>query len=149
MAQTILLVEDDAVIGRMLVSALDNWGYRVLHAANTAEATRLAQTYRGEIDVAVCDVVLQGEAGTLAAANMRAFNPRVKLCFTSGCPMNVLLDSGIANAEALEDDSTTFLEKPFLPADLRKAIVGMLSESGTRRPVEGAFGMQFAAAALA
>ena len=149
MAQTILLVEDDAVIGRMLVSALENWGYRTLRAADTADATRLAQTYRGEIDVAICDVLLQGEAGTLAAANIRAFNPRVKLCFTSGCPIDVLLDSGIANAAALQDDSTMFLQKPFLPNDLRKTIAGVLSDSGRQAPVESTFRMQFAAAALA
>src|SRR3954453_20132559 len=61
--ETILLVEDDARVRKLIVDVLTARGYRVLEATRGEEALRLCKVYQGEIDLAVVDVVMPELSG--------------------------------------------------------------------------------------
>ena len=64
--ETILLAEDEAGIRAMTRAYLEGLGYRVLEAANGAEAIRLSLEYVGEIHVVLCDILMPGSRGDTA-----------------------------------------------------------------------------------
>ena len=58
MVETILLVDDEVPIRRLIQRMLDDQGYHVLEASDGDEALRVAADYRGSINLLVTDVVM-------------------------------------------------------------------------------------------
>lgn len=100
--ETILLAEDEAGIRVMTRAYLEGLGYRVLEAANGAEAIGLAQTYRGHIDLVLTDVLMPGMRGDSAVKEIRRDRPAIRALFMSG----------FADWTAA-DRSLDIMEKPF------------------------------------
>jgi PAS domain S-box-containing protein len=80
---TILLVEDDASVRRLLVILLEGSGYRVLAAADGAEALALAQD-TPEIDLLLTDYVMPGQSGVELCNALRARWPRLRVVLMTG-----------------------------------------------------------------
>jgi len=57
--ETILLVEDEARVRKLIRDVLTGRGYHVIEATRGNEAVRLCGDYRGKIDLAVIDVVMR------------------------------------------------------------------------------------------
>jgi len=57
--QTILLVEDDKLLGKSVKATLEDAGYRVLWATEAMEAFKALST--GEINLVYLDIMLPGE----------------------------------------------------------------------------------------
>jgi DNA-binding response OmpR family regulator len=66
MSATVLVVEDEPMIGRILEHKLSREGHRVLWAHSAEEAEVMAQ--REAVDVALVDVTLERDGVALAAA---------------------------------------------------------------------------------
>jgi PAS domain S-box-containing protein len=105
--ETILLVEDDAMLRRLSESALGRAGYRVLAAADAAEALRLAREHDGEIDLVVTDVVMPGMPGPELVARLEATRPDLRVLYVSGYTDHAALRKGVS------ERSVSFLAKPF------------------------------------
>jgi two-component system cell cycle sensor histidine kinase/response regulator CckA len=103
-AGTVLLVEDDEALRRVAVRILRRSGYRVLAAADTADALRLSLSEGDPIDLLVTDVVMPGMSGPELAARIEAARPGVKVLFMSGYP-----DDALGRLE----DGIGFIQKPF------------------------------------
>lgn len=119
MGSKLLLVEDDPGIAEMLKAALSRWGFETLHARDSAAAGRIARAEGGRIGVALCDVALPDGSGAAVAGMLRQFCPGVWIIFTSGYPMDVLIERGLIDSDFLRDGATSYLPKPFLPSDVR------------------------------
>ena len=65
MTATVLVVEDEPMIGRILEHKLSREGHRVLWAHSAAEAQEVAE--RTRVDVALVDVTLERDGVALAA----------------------------------------------------------------------------------
>jgi len=113
---TILLVEDQDDVRRMLRLALERRGYRVLDAADGEQALALAAT-AGPVDLLVTDVVMPGMNGKELASRL---GPAMKVIFMSGHDRNV-----IANRGVVEED-THFLRKPIELAELDAMVLRVL-----------------------
>jgi PAS domain S-box-containing protein len=116
--ETVLVVEDQEPVRRLVVLALEQQGYRVRQAASLAEA-RLELAGPGAVDLLLTDVVLADGSGGELAAEMRASRPRLP----------VLLMSGHAAPEALPDEADPLCEllpKPFRPAELGRRVRRLL-----------------------
>src|SRR5262249_20203145 len=74
-AETILLVEDEARVRKLIVDVLTARGYRVLEATRGEEAIRLCKVHDGEIDLAVVDVVMPEISGPELVRQMASLRP--------------------------------------------------------------------------
>jgi DNA-binding NtrC family response regulator len=115
----VLLVDDEAMMRKMVKIALQKNGFQVFDAATGADALALAQAHR--IDVLVTDVVMDDDMdGWSLASSLVERYPRLPVVFMSGYPTD------LANKRQ-EYARCTFLAKPFQPGDLMQAISWVLA----------------------
>jgi PAS domain S-box-containing protein len=107
--ETLLLVEDEEGVRRMVLAALERCGYRVLVAAGGAEALEVARAYEGPIDVLITDMVMPRMNGRELATRLLQERPSTAVLFMSGYPGDTLQTTGALSGEA------EFLQKPFAP----------------------------------
>ncbi len=105
--ETILLVEDEPAILKMTVAMLQKLGYQVLPAQTPGEAIRIAQTYEGDIQLLVTDVIMPEMNGRDLARQIITFHPGLKRLFMSGYTANVIAHHGVL------EDGVNFIPKPF------------------------------------
>jgi DNA-binding NtrC family response regulator len=117
---TILLVEDEDALARMVATVLQASGYTVLYAATAERAHRIAQVYQEKIDLLLSDVILRGSTNGLELAKeLSNIRPDMKLLFMSG--YSDALNRADCNSNYL------LLEKPFTNVELRRTVVEVLN----------------------
>ena len=119
---TVLVVEDDVTVAKLLMTLMANWGFPAIHATTCREATEIATGQPDGIALVICDVRLRHECGAEVVAKLRAIQPEIRALFTSGATIDYLCDSGFLTPEMFEGANTAFLQKPFLPVKLRRAM---------------------------
>ena len=105
---SILLIEDDAALRRLLARSLERVGHRVRDAADSADALAILAT-DPTIDLLVTDAVLPGQSGPNLARQIEADRPSLRVLFISGYSDDAILRLGLLN------DQEAFLQKPFGP----------------------------------
>jgi PAS domain S-box-containing protein len=123
--ETILLVEDDEALRKLILHALEERGYDVLEAANGNEALQVARQKSGGIDLLLTDVVMPGMSGPQVADGVVAVDPDVKVLYMSGYPELA------AKNEELTKAGRRFLQKPHTLTDLTRAVRETLEASAT------------------
>ena len=123
--ETILVVEDDDQVRKLSVRVLSRYGYRVLDAANGAEALALVEaTAAAPIDLLVTDMVMPGVGGRRLATELRALRQGIRVLYVSGHAADSIEDGafedGTVEAEA------TWLQKPFTPEHLARSVRELL-----------------------
>jgi two-component system, cell cycle sensor histidine kinase and response regulator CckA len=126
--ETILLVEDEAVVRRLTTELLEVRGYRVLAAADGAEALEVAAGHDGEIHLLLADLVMPELAGPDVAAALRHCRPGVKVLFMSG------YSDEAAAGQTDHQPGTAFLSKPFSSAALLGQVRELLGRPGSAHP---------------
>ena len=109
---TILLVEDEDPVRRLLASILAGEGYRVIEAADGAQAVQAFSARGDGIDLVLSDIIMPGMSGREMARALQAVRPGLKVIFMSG----YIDDESLA--EGLGEGQAPFLSKPFSPAEL-------------------------------
>jgi signal transduction histidine kinase len=107
-AETILLVEDEARVRKLIAGLLTSRGYTVLEAAGGEEALRLARGQQGPIHLALVDVVMPEMSGPDLIRQIQPLTPGMRVLYISGHTEEALSHHGIPETGA-------FLRKPFLP----------------------------------
>ncbi len=120
--ETVLLVEDEAVVRELAVATLRERGYTVMEAANGEEGLRLAQQHDGTIDLVLTDVVLPVMSGKDMAGALRGSHPNTRFLFTSGYSEEVIGRHGVLQP------GTAFLQKPYLTATLARRVREVLDQ---------------------
>jgi len=110
-SETILLVEDEPGVSRMLSQLLEGHGYHLLVAADPAQAHDLVRTHGDSIDLVVTDVVMPGGTGPELVQQLREDRPGLRAIFISGYADTVLSRHGLP-------PGAEFLQKPFSGIDL-------------------------------
>lgn len=132
-SKTILLVEDEPALLRMIMQMLERMGYTVLAARNPGEAIRLAEAHAGAIHLLMTDVIMPEMNGRDLAEHLLSLYPDLKRLFMSGYTADVVAHHGVV------DEGVQFIQKPFsitdLAAKLRQALwLGPAKERETRTP---------------
>jgi DNA-binding LacI/PurR family transcriptional regulator/signal transduction histidine kinase/ActR/RegA family two-component response regulator len=122
--ETVLLVEDEQAIRRLAQRVLTDRGYRVLVAANAAEARELWSANAGSVDLLLSDVTMPGMSGVALAAELAGSPRPPRTLFISG-----YLAGGVGGP-ALPPEAT-FLPKPFTVAALLDAVRAALDSPAT------------------
>jgi len=123
--ETILMVEDDELVRKMVQRTLAESGYQVLTAGSGPEALELARSVQGPLHLLLTDVVMPGMNGLQLALAMEDLHPGLPVLFMSGYMDEVLTHFG----ESL--GGITLLNKPFTPVKLLKSVREMLDGGGT------------------
>ena len=105
--ETVLLIEDDAIVRQLTARILRQQGYRVLVATQADEALELAADRTTRIDLFLSDVVMPGASGPSVIERLSASRPRAKVLFVSGYPGDDVSQRGVSEA------SFPFLAKPY------------------------------------
>jgi DNA-binding NtrC family response regulator len=105
--ETILLVEDSKLLARGTRDFLVSAGYRVLAAAEAAEALHPAAEYPGRIHILLTDVVMPHMNGRELSEELLKKRPDVKVLYMSGH------SAGVISQNALLEEDVAFIEKPF------------------------------------
>jgi two-component system, cell cycle sensor histidine kinase and response regulator CckA len=110
--ESVLLVEDEPSVRRILKKILVGAGYLVLEAANAEEALRLSSERRGDVDLLLTDVVMPGKTGRQLAERLLVERPSLKVIYMSGyAPSEVPAVAGLKDRHA-------FIQKPIRPVQL-------------------------------
>ncbi len=121
--ETILLVEDEPSVRMLVRDELRKLGYRVLEAKNGIEACLLATQQAGAFQLLLTDVVMPGMAGRELAQHLSVIKPDLRTLFISG----YMDDVGIMAGQ--EEGTSSFLQKPFTPEVLARAVRDLLDAS--------------------
>ncbi|MBZ5623623.1 MAG: response regulator [Acidobacteriia bacterium] len=119
-AETILVVEDEARVRKLMVDVLTGRGYTVLEATRGQEAIRMAKGHKGEIDLAVVDVVMPEMSGPDLIKQIAPNRPHMRVLYTSGYTEEAMVHHGIP------ESGIAFLQKPFLPDALAQMVRDVL-----------------------
>ncbi len=117
---TVLVVDDEPSIRKLIVDTLQTFGYTFLEASSGPDALRISANRGGEIDVLLTDVVMPDMNGVELARTIRKSRPTTKVIFTSGYTDHAVLDPGMIDKE------TVFLQKPITPRKLICKLSSML-----------------------
>jgi len=120
---TILLVEDDEGIRRLVSAVLRDQGYEVLAATDGVEALQMLQLRKGGCDLLITDVILPRMKAAVLAQGARTMFPNIKVLYISGYSGDMLVSHGV-------DAQAAYLQKPFLP----QAIIEKVAELLPARP---------------
>ena len=123
-SETVLVVEDDPLVLTYVTARLKNLGYRILPAANAAEA--LAIVERGvRFDLLFTDVIMSGSMnGRQLADEVARRRPGVKVLFTSGYTEDAIVHHGRL------DPGVLLLTKPYRNAELAVMLRRALTAAG-------------------
>lgn len=117
--ETILLVEDEADVRRMVARVLRADGYQVLEAASAADAIMLIDGYAGTIDLLLSDLVMPKMNGAELAERVRRARPATKIVLMSG-----YTDSPLSSTEVAS--GIEFIAKPIMPDVILSKLRGLL-----------------------
>jgi signal transduction histidine kinase/CheY-like chemotaxis protein len=106
-AGTILVVEDEEAVRKLVARILGGAGYRVLAAGDIDEAVSLVRSFEGAIDLLLTDVILPHANGKEVFERLRSMRPELPVLYMSGHAQDVLGQDGVI------DDEVHFLPKPF------------------------------------
>jgi PAS domain S-box-containing protein len=124
---TILVVEDEAYVLATTAALLRSLGYRVIEAAD-GPAALVALKVARRVDALFTDIVMpKGMSGYDLARQARAFQPDLKVIYTSGYADSVLAEQGGADRDDM------LLPKPYTKSELAAAIEHVLGNGNKTR----------------
>ena len=115
-SETVLLVEDEEPIRKLVGRSLGRLGYRVLEAEDAAQALRISERHPDPIQLLLTDVRMPQMTGLELAQRLTALRPNLKVIYMSG---HVERPAGDQNSLS---STGAFLQKPFSPAALAQTI---------------------------
>ena len=114
--KTILLVDDDNSVLKIVTKILRDGDYSVITAASGKEALQKARNFSGEIHLLLSDFEMPNMNGVDLATAITFERPEIK----------VLLMSGFVGGTLILNEGWHFLPKPFVPSQLRALISGLV-----------------------
>lgn len=112
---TILLVEDEETVRKVIERLLQKLGYEVESASDAEEAIEIFTKRNEEFDLVLTDVVMPGLTGVEMSEVLKKQRPDMKFLFTSGYTSKELG----GNPEAPPEP---FLPKPFSMVELSRSV---------------------------
>jgi CheY-like chemotaxis protein len=118
---TILLVDDDEAIRRLIQRILQQEGFHVIEASDGAEALKVASAYAGPVDLLLTDVIMPKVNGLVLAQLLSQERQRPVI--------GVLYMSGYVEQSMLlaKHPESILVQKPFTPEALIAAVRQILA----------------------
>lgn len=116
--KTILLIEDNSEISKLVSESLKSMGYRVLYAEEPSLAVLVVKNYNDIIDLVIFDIELPIHSGIEVCNIIKEDNPNISLICISGH-----IDK---YQDQLKELNVTVVEKPFSIDELVQKVVSKL-----------------------
>lgn len=120
-SETILVVEDEKAILKILRLMLEGQGYRVLAASSPREAFDIVKKNEFEIHLLLTDVIMPEMNGRDMADRLISLYPKLKILFMSGYTADHISKHGVLN------EGVHFIQKPFSNGELNARIRDIMS----------------------
>jgi two-component system cell cycle sensor histidine kinase/response regulator CckA len=132
-AQTILVVDDEPDIRKLVAAMLTRNGYRVFAADSGENALRLFKMHP-DTDLLLTDVVAPGMSGPMIVDRVTVLQPDIKVLFMSG------YDSTQVVQRYVVEKGYSLLVKPFTMEQLLSKVRAVLAGDGPAPKSTGARG---------
>ena len=115
--ETILVVEDEAVVRELVCTLLAEHGYKILQAESGVKALQVWRDSKDKIDLLLTDLVMPDRLnGRELAEKLWAERPRLKVIFASGYSADVV------GKDFILRPGLNYLQKPYHPHMLALAV---------------------------
>jgi CheY-like chemotaxis protein len=118
--QTVLVVEDESALRRLMTKVLEAEGFQVVEAKDGEQAVEICKFWDEPIDLVVSDLAMPKLNGLQLKEIVAGLRPTVRFLLISGYAEDVVEDPTILRTD------TNFLEKPFLPDELIRKVRQLL-----------------------
>jgi PAS domain S-box-containing protein len=119
-SETLLLVEDDAMVRGVIVRVLTEAGYEVLVAEGGDAALELAARFAGPLHLVVTDVIMPGLSGPQVVRQLERLRPGLRALYVSGYTADAIAERGVL------ESGIEFLPKPFTAGALLERVRTLL-----------------------
>jgi DNA-binding NtrC family response regulator len=116
---TILLVDDDEALRRLVWHILMQQGFHVIEASDGAEALEVASAYAEPVDLLLTDVIMPKVNGLVLAERLLQERPGIGVLYMSGYVEKSML--------LAKHPEWILLQKPFTPDALIAAVLQVLA----------------------
>jgi CheY-like chemotaxis protein len=120
-SETILVVEDENTVRKVIRQVLVRKGYDVLDTGDVDEALRICAEHPGRIALLITDVVLPRMSGPQVAERALELRPGIRVLYASGYTGNALIPHGVY------EQGVNLLQKPFTPDALTRKVREVLN----------------------
>jgi CheY-like chemotaxis protein len=120
--ETLLVVEDEAMLRDLAKDMLKRGGYQVLEANSGEEGLRLYLEKGSEISLVILDMIMPGMGGKQCLTEILKIDPQAKVVIASGYAMS---DTEMDNILSL---SKGFIKKPYYFRNMLKVVHEALDE---------------------
>ena len=125
-SETILVVEDEEAVRRLLCAILERLGYSVIEAADGEEALAIWAEQGARVDLVVTDVLMPGLDGPSFVARANTIHPVTRVVYLSGGANDATMRHRELDPDVLQ------LQKPFTSGALARTVREALGH-----PVDG------------
>jgi len=126
--KTVLVVDDEEVVRRVVKSMLERHGYKALLAEDGLQAVEILEQMRDEIALIILDLTMPVMNGEEALRRLKLINPDVP----------ILLSSGYNEMEAIQRFAgkglAGFIQKPYTSARLAEKLRSLLARNTDAEP---------------
>jgi DNA-binding NtrC family response regulator len=124
--ETILCVEDDYNVRKLMCGALKSLGYQIIEAENGKVALEKVKKnfLWDKIDLVISDIIMPEMSGEDLASELRKTKPEMRILLCSG-----FTDSRVSLHDSYKQKGYHFLAKPYSLNKLEKTIRKIISEN--------------------
>ena len=119
--KTILVVDDEPEIRKLVSAMVTQLGYSVLTADSGEHALTLYRNHKAPMEMLITDVVAPGMSGPMLADKLTAIQPDLKVLYISG------YDNTHVVQKYVVEKGHALLAKPFTMEELRKRMATLLT----------------------
>ncbi len=120
--ETILLVEDDEAVRKLIRAVLEEYGYRILEAVDGEDAVGRFMDAQDSVQLLLLDVVMPKKNGREVYEEITRHRPGIRAIFTSGYPADIITSRGMI------DSGQVFISKPVSTRNLLMKVREVLDE---------------------